>query len=84
MDAVREATFTGVEVICSIHGEGVSSVKKRPSAKSLIEEGIFDRYIVLDRLTPGKEGAWEVLDPSGQRSVEGERERCNGSEPSSY
>lgn len=65
-DAVREATFTGVEVICSIHGQGLSSVKKRPSAKSLIEEKIFERYIVLDRLTPGRGGTLEILDDSGQ------------------
>ncbi|SFJ21854.1 stage III sporulation protein AA [Halobacillus dabanensis] len=65
-DAVREATFTGVEVICSIHGQGLSGVEKRPSAKSLLEEKIFDRYIVLERLTPGKGGVWEVLDESGQ------------------
>lgn len=65
-NAIREATYTGVEVICSIHGDSFTSVKKRPSTKSLIEEGIFDRYLLLERLSPRNTGTLSVLDEGGQ------------------
>ncbi|CDQ17906.1 stage III sporulation protein AA [Halobacillus karajensis] len=65
-EALREATYTGVEVICSVHGHNFASVKKRPSVKQLIEEEVFKRYIVLDRLSPENQGGCKVLDQSGQ------------------
>ncbi|MFQ3542809.1 stage III sporulation protein AA [Halobacillus rhizosphaerae] len=65
-DAVREAIFTGVQIICTIHGHNLSSVMNRPSAKTLIEERIFNRYIVLERLRPDKKGSALVLDEMGQ------------------
>ncbi|MGP4074375.1 stage III sporulation protein AA [Halobacillus sp. K22] len=64
-NAIREATFTGVEVICSIHGTSLTNVKKRPSAKELIEEGVFERYLVLERLSPNNAGSVSILDECG-------------------
>jgi len=64
-NAIREATFTGVEVICSIHGTSITNVQKRPSAKELIEEGVFERYLVLERLSPNNAGSVTVLDECG-------------------
>ncbi|WP_281975661.1 stage III sporulation protein AA [Halobacillus litoralis] len=64
--AVREATFTGVDVICSIHGNSLSGVRKRPSANRLIEEQIFERYLILERMTPAKRRGLTILDQSGQ------------------
>ncbi|WP_226582943.1 stage III sporulation protein AA [Halobacillus litoralis] len=68
--AICEATFTGVKVICSIHGDGWGLVKKRPSAKKLLEEQVFDRYLILERLGPSSNGAWTVLDQTGQALAE--------------
>ncbi|SDO45923.1 stage III sporulation protein AA [Halobacillus aidingensis] len=65
-EAVREATYTGVEVICSIHGKSFSGVKKRPSAKQLMEEEVFQRYVVLDRMSSQRERNWTVLDQTGE------------------
>ncbi|GEN52108.1 stage III sporulation protein AA [Halobacillus faecis] len=70
-EAVREATYTGVEVICSIHGQSFSGVKKRPSAKQLMEERVFQRYLVLDRMSPQSERNWTVLDQSGDLLIQG-------------
>ncbi|RWZ60105.1 stage III sporulation protein AA [Halobacillus fulvus] len=49
-EAVEEAIFTGVEVICTIHGENLETLEKRPTAKRLLQEGVFSRFFVLDRL----------------------------------
>ncbi|MGI8316176.1 stage III sporulation protein AA [Halobacillus mangrovi] len=77
-DAVREAAYTGVEVICSIHGDSFESARNRPSTNSLITEKVFDRYIVLGRLTDKKPGATMVLDETGQVIAQMERRRNDG------
>ncbi|WP_079530251.1 stage III sporulation protein AA [Halobacillus hunanensis] len=64
-EAVREAVYTGVQVICSIHGNNLESVQKRHAASSLISEQAFDRYIVLERLSPNKLGSFRILNEKG-------------------
>ncbi|UOQ93709.1 stage III sporulation protein AA [Halobacillus shinanisalinarum] len=64
-EAVREATFTGVKVICSIHGSSFETVMKRKAANGLIADQIFDRYIVLDRLTPHRPSSIRILNSQG-------------------
>lgn len=66
-NAIREASFTGVEVICSIHGSDFTKLKNRPSARALLEEGIFERFIILDRIKPGQRGSVSILDHEGKR-----------------
>ncbi|WP_062513748.1 stage III sporulation protein AA [Halobacillus sp. KGW1] len=66
-DAVREASYTGVQVICSIHGRTLDGVRKRPSARSLVEEQVFERYVVLERMSPERNGGVVILDESGKK-----------------
>ncbi|WP_018132452.1 stage III sporulation protein AA [Effusibacillus pohliae] len=48
-DAILEAVHAGVAVIASAHGHNMAEVKKRPAIRSLIEEQVFSRYLVLSR-----------------------------------
>ncbi|WP_337017492.1 stage III sporulation protein AA [Oceanobacillus massiliensis] len=59
--ALMEAINAGVTIICSIHGNDLKELKKRPSLQQLFEQQIFDRYILLDKLhRPGE--AAKILD----------------------
>jgi stage III sporulation protein AA len=47
--AIFEALNSGVSVITTAHGADMADVSKRPSIRRLVEEGVFDRYIVLSK-----------------------------------
>jgi len=56
-EALMEAINTGVQVFVSAHGEQFDDLLMRPSLKSLLNSGIFERYIQLSR----KKGPGTVL-----------------------
>ncbi|MCA0970118.1 stage III sporulation protein AA [Halobacillus litoralis] len=68
--AIHEATLTGVEVICSVHGDRLEKVKKRPSVEKLVREQIFERFIVLHRIRPGQAGTIRILNARGEMMAE--------------
>ncbi len=72
--AVKEAVHTGVKVICSVHGQDLSSVSKRKDVGYLVEEQLFERYLVLERLQAKSNYYLTVLDLNGKRlaSVKGD------------
>ncbi|MYL19741.1 stage III sporulation protein AA [Halobacillus litoralis] len=76
--AVQEAVYTGVKVICSIHGTGVESVSRRPSVSGLLHDQVFERYINLERLSAGSAITWKVYNHVGQVLGEGEGGRMDG------
>lgn len=47
INALFEAIHSGVSVFCSIHGNNLADLKKRPSLKMVFESEIFDRFVVL-------------------------------------
>ncbi len=47
--AIHEALRAGIKLIATIHGEGLEDIRHRMNLTALIEERIFQRYIVLDR-----------------------------------
>ncbi|MDD4495413.1 MAG: stage III sporulation protein AA, partial [Eubacteriales bacterium] len=52
--AIRRVINAGVKIITSAHGYSVSDLQCRKEVLDLIKEGVFERYIVLSRLTgPG-------------------------------
>lgn len=54
VQALVEAINAGVIVICTIHGQGLAELKKRPSLQLLFEQNVFQRFIVLERhVNPG-------------------------------
>lgn len=77
VQALMEAINTGVTVICSIHGNSLEDLKKRPSLQSLFHSNVFKRTVLLSRgTTPGyiqriyDENGENILQKSG--SMHGE------------
>lgn len=47
IEAVYSVIHCGCKLIATIHGNGVEDIKNRPGIRKLIDERIFERYIVL-------------------------------------
>ncbi|WP_047979944.1 stage III sporulation protein AA [Ornithinibacillus contaminans] len=53
--ALTNAINAGVTVICTIHGQSLEEIKRRPAIKSLLEKQVFQRIILLQgQSSPGK------------------------------
>jgi stage III sporulation protein AA len=48
-EAISEAVHAGIKLMMTIHGNDLSDIKKRPSLKEILDQDIFQRYIVLSR-----------------------------------
>jgi stage III sporulation protein AA len=48
-DAIHEAIYAGVHLFTTAHGSSIEEVRKRPILKDLIEEGVFERIVLLSR-----------------------------------
>lgn len=54
VQALMEAILAGVVVICSVHGQTLQEINKRPSLQTLFEQNVFKRFILLEKnRTPG-------------------------------
>src|SRR5690625_2758090 len=49
VDALMEAVFAGVTIICTAHGSSINELKKRPSMKTLFQHNVFQRFIILQK-----------------------------------
>ncbi|MCM1272840.1 MAG: stage III sporulation protein AA [Clostridium sp.] len=47
VDAISYVINCGCAIIATIHGESVDEIRMRPTLRKLIDERVFDRYIVL-------------------------------------
>ncbi|ALX48054.1 stage III sporulation protein AA [Lentibacillus amyloliquefaciens] len=55
VQALMEAINAGVIVICSIHGDSLESLMKRPSLQPLFHQQIFQRFVLLNgQAKPGQ------------------------------
>jgi stage III sporulation protein AA len=68
-DAVLDARGKGVSVLATAHGASVEAIRMRPAIRKLLQERVFDRIAVLERI--GKVKA--VYDADGARIGEPER-----------
>lgn len=50
INAVRGAMHAGIRFIATVHGYGIESSSLRLDVKRMIEESLFERYVVLSRL----------------------------------
>ncbi|WP_037463587.1 stage III sporulation protein AA [Shimazuella kribbensis] len=48
-DAIHEAIYAGVHLFTTAHGSSIEEVRKRPILRELIEEGVFERIVLLSR-----------------------------------
>lgn len=49
VDALLEAIYAGVNVVCTLHGHCIKQIKNRPEMKHLFSKNIFERFILLER-----------------------------------
>ncbi len=59
-DAVIEALHAGISVIASAHGKEVVELARRPGLGSLLEQKMFERYVILHRSEAGL--SFRILD----------------------
>lgn len=51
VNALMEAVFAGVTIICTAHGSSVEELKRRPSMRPLFANHVFDRMLILQKDT---------------------------------
>ncbi|NEW06222.1 stage III sporulation protein AA [Paenibacillus sp. SYP-B3998] len=66
--AIHEALHAGIRVMATAHGSDYEDVRLRPVLKLLMEEGVFNRYVILDR-RKGEQAPFRVLDRAGRPLV---------------
>lgn len=49
VQALMEAITAGVTIICTVHGQSLHEIKKRPSLQQLFLQEVFQRFILLRR-----------------------------------
>jgi len=55
VEMLKLATRSGVSVIATVHASGIDEIRTKPYFSDLINEQVFDRYVVLGiGATPGK------------------------------
>ena len=64
--AIREAVNAGIKLIMTTHGESFDEIRKRPILKTILNEHIFKRFIVLSR-SRGPGTITSVLDHEGRQ-----------------
>jgi stage III sporulation protein AA len=47
IEMVKNATRSGVTVLASVHARDIDDLRKKPLYKTLVEDCVFDRYVVL-------------------------------------
>ncbi|SDD43826.1 stage III sporulation protein AA [Paenibacillus sp. UNCCL117] len=45
--ALHEALHAGISVIATAHGRDVEDIRRRPILKELLQDGVFERFVVL-------------------------------------
>lgn len=47
--AMRQVSACGCGLLATIHGEGIEGLQEKAYTRSLLREGLFDRYVVLEK-----------------------------------
>ena len=69
IEGISEGIRAGIKFIATVHGYDMEDIKSRNNLKELIQEGIFKRYILLDR-SQGVGTIREIIDGSTFKSIE--------------
>ncbi|MNG18266.1 hypothetical protein D3C84_1023160 [compost metagenome] len=64
-EAIMEAVNAGVQLFVTVHGYERDDLFKRPSLRSMLELGLFDRFIELSR-SHGPGTVRQIKDSGGQ------------------
>lgn len=63
-EAIQEAVHAGIKLIMTTHGANIAEIRKRPSLSTIIDQKIFQRFIVLSR-AGGPGTITHILDEKG-------------------
>jgi stage III sporulation protein AA len=64
-EAIQEAVHAGIKLIMTTHGTSIEEIRNRPSLKNILEERIFQRFVVLSRKA-GPGTITQILDEDGK------------------
>lgn len=64
-DAIIEAIHAGIKLIMTAHGNSLQDLQKRPSLKQILDQQIFQRFVVLSR-KQGPGTITHILDANGK------------------
>ncbi|WP_071395722.1 stage III sporulation protein AA [Bacillus tuaregi] len=64
-EAILEAVNAGIKLMMTTHGDSFAEICKRPTLKAILQEGIFQRFIILGR-SVGPGTIISVLDHEGR------------------
>lgn len=79
VEAMEYVMNSGVKLLATVHGKGMDDIKAKPVLGSLVQEKVFQRYVVLGGRKAGQ--IREVFDERGSllatdRELKGERAIC--------
>jgi stage III sporulation protein AA len=63
-EAIQEAVHAGIKLIMTTHGKSLEEIRKRPSLTEILNQKIFERFIVLNR-NAGPGTITHILDENG-------------------
>ena len=64
-EAIQEAVHAGIKLIMTTHGSSLGEVRNRPSLMNIIDQNIFQRFIILSR-SHGPGTITHILDGTGK------------------
>ncbi|MCM2531695.1 stage III sporulation protein AA [Neobacillus pocheonensis] len=63
-EAIQEAVHAGIKLIMTTHGTSMDEIRKRPSLREILDQRIFQRFVVLSRKA-GPGTITQILDENG-------------------
>jgi stage III sporulation protein AA len=63
-EAIQEAVHAGIKLMMTTHGTSIEEVRNRPSLRTILDQKIFQRFVVLSRKT-GPGTITHILDSNG-------------------
>ncbi|MEH7095162.1 stage III sporulation protein AA [Neobacillus vireti] len=64
-EAIQEAVHAGIRLMMTTHGSSIDEIRKRPSLTDIMDQKIFERFVILSRLS-GPGTITRILDTEGK------------------
>lgn len=61
MESLRMAAACGSRIVATVHGSSLQDVRRREGMELLLQEGLFERFVVLHR----EKGSYQILKEGG-------------------
>lgn len=63
-EAIQEAVHAGIKLMMTTHGSNIEEIRKRPSLMEIMDQKIFERFVILSRAS-GPGTITRILDAHG-------------------